>query len=114
MHDASAITTVIIALLFVKRFKLYAAAFATFMAYFVMMIYRVIDLKRYMKITYSKRTIISLIVSFTIAIFFYYLDNLYFDIVIAFISLIYVYYINRGFIKDILDGVKSRLIRFKN
>ena len=109
-----AITNVLIALLFVKRFKLYAAAFATFMAYFVMMIYRVIDLKRYMKITYSKRTIISLIISFTIAIFFYYLDNLYFDIAIAFISLIYVYYINRGFIKDILDGIKSRLIRFKN
>ena len=100
-----AITNVLITVLFVKSFKLYAAAFGTFMAYFIMMIYRYFDLKKYMKITYSTRTIMSLIISFGVAIVCYYINHLYLNIFIAFISLIYAYYINRGFLKDIINTI---------
>ena len=107
-----AITNVLITVLFVKSFKLYAAAFGTFMAYFIMMIYRYFDLKKYMKITYSTRTIMSLIISFSIAIVCYYINHLYLNIIIAFISLIYAYYINRGFLKDIINTIGSKF-KFK-
>ena len=103
-----AITNVLITVLFVKSFKLYAAAFGTFMAYFIMMIYRYFDLKKYMKITYSTRTIMSLIISFGVAIVCYYINHLYLNIFIAFISLIYAYYINRGFLKDIINTIGSK------
>ena len=107
-----AITNVLITVLFVRTFKLYAAAFGTFMAYFIMMIYRYFDLKKYMKITYSTRTIMSLIISFGVAIVCYYINHLYLNIFIAFISLIYAYYINRGFLKDIINTIGSKF-KFK-
>ena len=82
------------------------------MAYFIMMIYRYFDLKKYMKITYSTRTIMSLIISFGVAIVCYYINHLYLNIFIAFISLIYAYYINRGFLKDIINTIGSKF-KFK-
>ena len=76
-----AIINIVINLVFVKILGLYAAALSTAISYFVMMIYRHIDLKKYVKITYEKGLIIKTILIFTFSIILYYQHNLILNII---------------------------------
>ncbi|MBQ2640353.1 MAG: oligosaccharide flippase family protein [Bacilli bacterium] len=95
-----AIINIVINLVFVKILGLYAAALSTAISYFVMMIYRHIDLKKYVKITYEKGLIIKTILIFTFSIILYYQHNLILNIINLLIVVIYSFLINRKFIKD--------------
>lgn len=93
-----AIINIVINVLFIKKIGLYAAALSTAISYFVMMIYRHIDLKKYIHITLEKGLIIKTILLFTFAITLYYQNNMYYNIINLIGVSIYAVLINKSFL----------------
>ena len=104
-----AVVNIVFNLLLIKSIGLYAAALSTALSYFVMMIYRYFDLKKYMKITFDKKAILSIIVMFIICIFMYYQKNLIINIISLVISIAFSYIINRDFIKTSGKSILNKL-----
>ena len=75
-----AIINIIINVVLIKYLGLYAAALSTAISYFVMMVYRHFDLKKYMTITYEKGLLMKTILIFIFAIILYYQHNIYLDL----------------------------------
>lgn len=87
----AAIINISINLLLIKHIKLYAAALSTAIAYFIMMIYRGIEINKYEKIDYNKKTIFKCILMIILSIISYYINNIILRIItiIAIISIIF-------------------------
>lgn len=100
-----AIINIVVNICFIKQIGLFAAALSTAVAYFIMMMSRYFDLKKYMKITFNKKSILSLICVFVIAFVAYYYNNLYINIVVAILSIIYAVVLNRKFAAETLKTI---------
>ena len=92
---------------------LYAAAISTAVAYFVMMVYRHIDLKKYMNITYEKGLLIKTILIFIFAIVIYYQRNLYLDILSLVVVVIYSFLMNKDFLLASWNTVMRKFFKRK-
>ena len=108
-----AVINIVVNLGLVKFIGLYAAAISTAVSYFVMMVYRHFDLKKYMTITYEKGLLIKTICIFIFVIVIYYQRNLYLDILSLVVVVIYSYWMNREFLKTSMNAVFHRLKSFK-
>ena len=100
-----AIINIVLNICFIKQIGLFAAALSTAVAYFTMMMSRYFDLKKYMKITFNKKSILSLLCVFIIAFVAYYYNNLYINIVVALLSIIYAVVLNRKFAAETLKTI---------
>ena len=69
---ASAIINVLINLLFIKKFGLYAASVSTLVAYFVMAVYRYARIRKYVNFRLSMRLILKTVVMAGISLYTYY------------------------------------------
>ena len=105
-----AIINIVINVLFIRKIGLYAAALSTAISYFIMMVYRHIDLKKYINITIEKGLIIKTIILFTFAIVLYYQNNLYLNIINLLVVCIYAVIINKTIL---LSGYKIVLNKLK-
>lgn len=92
---------------------LYAAAISTAVAYFVMMVYRHIDLKKYMNITYEKGLLIKTVLIFIFAIVIYYQRNLYLDIFSLVVVVIYSFLMNKDFLLASWNTVMRKFFKRK-
>ena len=105
-----AIINILINIIFIKKIGLYAAALSTAISYFVMMMYRHFDLKKYVNIKVEKTFIIKTLIIFTFSITLYYMHNLYLNILNLTVVCIYAYLLNRSFLKSsgrtILNKIK--------
>ena len=106
-----AIINIVINILFIKRIGLYAAALSTAISYFVMMMYRHFDLKKYVNIKVEKTFIIKTLLIFTFSITLYYINNLYLNILNLIVVCIYAYLINRSFLKSSSKTILNKLKR---
>ena len=104
------IINIFINVLFIRKIGLYAAALSTAISYFIMMVYRHIDLKKYINITIEKGLIIKTIILFTFAIVLYYQNNLYLNIINLLVVCIYAVIINKTIL---LSGYKIVLNKLK-
>ena len=109
IDDTDAVSGTIVSLALINVIGIWAAAISTAASYFAMMMYRYFDLKKYMKITFDKKAIMSIIGVFAVAFAIYYYNNLYLNIVSFVLSIVYSYLLNRNFIKT---GVKTILRKF--
>lgn len=106
----SAINNICINLLLINFVGLYAATISTFMAYFVMSIYRIIDVrKKYFKIEFEKKFIIQTIIILLIIIPIYYYNNIFLNIFSIITTSICCIILNKGSIKIILNMLKSKI-----
>ncbi|MBQ6477346.1 MAG: oligosaccharide flippase family protein [Bacilli bacterium] len=105
-----AVVNIVINLLLIKHIGLYAAALSTALAYFVMMLHRYIDLKKYMKITFDKKSIMMLISIFILSMILYYQNNMILNIINLVMCLVFSYLLNKNFIKT---SGKTILKKFK-
>ena len=105
-----AIINIVINVLFIRKIGLYAAALSTAISYFIMMVYRHIDLKKYINITIERGLIIKTIILFTFAIVLYYQNNLYLNIINLLVVCIYAVIINKTIL---LSGYKIVLNKLK-
>lgn len=106
-----AIINILVNVIFIKKIGLYAAAISTAISYFVMMLYRHIDIKKYVNIKISKGFIINTIIMFSYSIFLYYQRSLILNILNLVVACIYAYLINRKFLHSTLKTIIGKLKR---
>ena len=106
-----AIINIVINVLFIRKIGLYAAALSTAISYFIMMVYRHIDLKKYINITIEKGLIIKTIILFTFAIVLYYQNNLYLNIINLLVVCIYAVIINKTILLSGYKIVLNKLLK---
>ena len=108
-----AIINILLNVLFIKRFGLYAAAISTTISYLVMMIYRHIDLKKYVTITIEKGFILKSILIFTFSIILYFKNDFYLNIINLIVVCIYALILNKKFLISSIETVKRKILRKK-
>lgn len=105
-----AVINIVVNILLIKYIGLYAAAFSTMISYFIMMMYRHFDLKKYLNIKYEKGIFIKTILIFTVAIFLYYQRNVYLDILNLVLVSLYAVILNKEFLMSTYKTIKRKLI----
>ncbi len=106
----AALINIIIHLLLIKYIGLYAATISTLVAYFVMVIYRYKDIeKKYFKIEFDKKVLISASIITIAIIIFYYINNIALNLVSIIIVLIYSYLINKNSISHIINIILDKI-----
>ncbi len=108
----AAIINIIINIVFIRQFGLYAASMSTFIAYLIVMIYRWFDIKKYINIKLDKVKIFVIIVSLIIALCFYYINILTINIISLTLSILIAIYLNKNIIVLIIEkGAKFAKIK---
>ncbi len=108
----SAIINIIIHLVLIKFVGLFAAVISTFAAFFIMSIYRFVDVRnKYFKVEIDLGYIIKTLVVLFIICSLYYINNLYLNIVSLLLAIIYAWYINKNSIGIILVFLKNKIKR---
>ena len=105
-----AIINILINIVFIKYIGLYAAALSTAISYFIMMLYRHIDLKKYVDIKFEKGLLYKTVIIYIFSIVLYYSHNLYLNIFNLVVVCIYSYILNRDFLNSTLNKV---IVRFR-
>lgn len=106
----SATINIIVHLLLINYIGLYAATISTLVAYFVMSIYRLYDIKkRYFKITIEKSIIIKSVLILIIILPIYYLKNYILCAIGLLLTIIYAWNLNKDSIHLVLNMFKSKL-----
>lgn len=105
-----AIINIVVNLVLIKPLGIYAAALSTTISYFVMMVYRHIDLKKYINIKIETSLILKTVIMFSITIFVYYLNNFWINIINLIVVVIYCVLLNKDFLlssyKTVLNKIK--------
>ena len=104
----AAFINIIVDILLIRYIGLFAASISSAVAYIIMVIYRSIDLKKYVKIKYNLKNIIIIIVGFFITITLYYNNNLYFQIFNYVFAIMYTLLFNIYIIKSILKKILKK------
>ena len=106
-----AIINIVVNVALIKPLGIYAAALSTTISYFVMMVYRHIDLKKYINIKIETSLIIKTIIMFSISIFVYYLNNMWLNIINLIVVVIYCVLLNKVFLLSTYKTVVGKLKR---
>ena len=106
-----AVINILVNIVLIKYIGLYAAALSTTLSYFVMMVYRHIDLKKYIKLKFEKNLLIKTILIYTLAIICYYQRIIYLDIICLIIVVIYCFLLNKNFIFVTLKDLKEKFLK---
>lgn len=106
-----AIVNIVVNIMLIKPLGIYAASLSTFVAYLVMMVYRHIDLKKYMNIKLEKGLIFKSLIIFTYAIISYYINNLWLNIITLSIVVIYCFMLNKEFLFSTYRTVLNKIKR---
>ena len=104
-----AIINITINVLFIKYIGVYAASISTAISYFAMMLYRHIDLKKYVNIKYESGLIVKTFLIFTFSIILYYQKNMILNIINLIVVVIYAFIMNKDFLNS---GKKLFLSKF--
>ena len=92
----SAVINIIVHLVLIKFIGLYAAVISTFVAYFVMSIYRLADAsKRYFKIKVDMNFVIRSLIALIFVSVSYYINNIYLNVFVVLFAVLFAIYINR-------------------
>lgn len=106
-----AIINVIINFLLIRKLGLYAASLSTAISYFVMMLYRHFDLKKYINIKIEKGLALKTVIIFTFSIILFFQKNIFLDIINLLVVCIYAFILNKSFltvsIKTIIKKLKK-------
>lgn len=106
-----AIINILINVIFIKQIGLYAAAISTMISYFVMMIYRHFDLKKYVNIKIEKKLIIEAIIIYTFTLLIYYQKSIILHVICLLIVCIYAFVTNKDFLKSSYLTVVKKIKR---
>lgn len=106
-----AIINILINVIFIKQIGLYAAAISTMISYFVMMIYRHFDLKKYVNIKIEKKLIIESIIIYIFTLLIYYQKSIILHVICLLIVCIYAFITNKDFLKSSYLTVVKKIKR---
>lgn len=107
----AAIINIVSHLVLIKFIGLYAAAISTFLAYFVMAFYRLIDASdKYFTIKLNKKNTIKNFIMFIIVFICYYINKFYLNIFSLMLSIIFAWNINKKYINTIFKLLKKKIV----
>lgn len=102
---------VIINLCLIKYIGVFAAAISTVLSFFIMCIFRMFDVQKYVKIKLNYKENLLVFILFLISIGIYYFKNLYVSMPFFILSVIYVFIDNKSYIVFIfskMNGYKNK------
>jgi len=105
----AAIMNIVLNIVLVPYIGLYAASVSTAVAYFVMMLFRMFHVQKYVKITFNKKIILTTVCFIVILLYTYYLRNIYIHWIMVFLTGSYAFMINKNSIHVMITQVKSKL-----
>lgn len=95
--------------LLINVIGLYAASVSTFVGYFLTMIYRIIGVKQYLSLEYSKKHCVIIGIAFTICSFVYYCNSKMLSICFIPCYILYVVYFNKDMLSIIINIARKRV-----
>lgn len=104
----SAGINIIVNLLFIKKFGLYAAAFSTFVAYFAVVIYRYIDVQKYLRLKLDIKKFLLSIFMFLVLSCSYYANIFIINIVSFLIAIIFSIVSNKYLFEECIKFIKNK------
>ena len=107
----SAVINLVVNLGLINFIGLYAASISTLAAYLIMSVYRLHDVKKYITIKLEKKFILSAAIMVVILFISYYINNLYLNIAIILITIIYAWLINKNSINTITNMLKNKFLK---
>lgn len=105
----SAIINIVAHLGLIKFIGIFAASISTVISCICMIIFRWIDIKKYINIKLSIRLIISMIIMTTYVFISYYINNIFLNIISLIITVIYVLVINKPILNSVIFEIKRRI-----
>lgn len=105
----AAIINIIVNLLLVNKIGLYAASISSLIAYFIMAVYRYRDVQKYVKIKIKWKNNIFLFLLFIILLINYYVVNMWSNIIILFITVFFIIYMNIDLIKEGIALIRKKI-----
>ena len=84
-----AVLNVLINIIFIEKIGLYAASFSTLISFMIILIYRIIDIKKFINITYDLKSILIGIIFVIIVIVGFYINNITSIIINAILAIVY-------------------------
>ena len=105
----AAAINLIVNLILIWCIGIWAAAVSTALAYGVMAIYRHYDMKKYVVITYDKKTLFAITALYTVATMLYYVMTLWANVLAVAVSLGFAFYLNRHEIMQSKSIIKDKL-----
>ena len=100
---------ILVNVILIKFIGLYAAALSTFIAYFVLMVYRYIDVKKYINISLKKKNVFFTFGMVLFSIICYYINNVYLNVICFVLMAILSLLLN----KEFLFNIKNTIFRKK-
>lgn len=92
----------------VKQIGLYAASISSVVAYAVMLGIRYYDIQKFIKIQTNKKLVFHVAVVLVLQFVMYYIRNFWLSMANLALTAVYVFYLNRSFMTEILRFVKSK------
>lgn len=109
----AAIINILIDFLLIKKIGIYAASISTLVSYVILTIFRMINVRSFVKIKYNVKKIFLIIILATISCCLLYIDNMIVKIFNIVSSIIVAYGLNLEFIKKIVNKM-IRLVKGRN
>ena len=108
----SAVINIIVHLVLIEFIGLYAAVISTFVAFFVMSIYRLVDVsKRYIKVKIDVKFIIQSLIALIFVFVSYYINNIYLNVFVLLFAVLFAIYINKDSFDIIFKLLTKKLKR---
>lgn len=97
----SAIINILVHLSFINSIKLYAAAISTLVSYIFLLVYRLLDTRKYVNIKIDINIVVILIIMYNITIIGYYMNNKYLNLLLLLSSFFVFLLLNKSLIINI-------------
>ena len=110
----AAIINFLTCIIMVNSCGVYAASISTLISYLVLMIFRMIDINKYIKIEYNFKRIVPIVASLILVTFISFNRNMIFNIFNIILSIILTVLINKKIIVELFKYVKKKLNRKGN
>lgn len=105
----AAIINIVVSVSLIKYIGLYAASISTLVGYLVTMVYRIVDSRKYVKITFDPKQIISISISVGVCCFIYYLNNKVVSLIFLPLFIILAYIFNREIVNGLLVMIVEKI-----
>lgn len=109
----AAIINILINFMLIHRIGLYAASISTFIGYLIVMIYRIIDMKKYINIKYDIRQCIIITFSLLICSIIYYINNKLISCFFLPAFVVLVLRINKGTLRFAKKYIEKILVKYE-
>lgn len=104
----AALINIIVNLIMIKKFGLYAASISTLLSYVILTIYRYFDVKKYLQMKLNYKTILITTLIFVISTILYYTNNIFINIINIIFAIICCIILNRDIVKMIIKKLGGK------